>query len=284
MKILVTGSKGQLGNEIQQLANEYPAFAFDFTDIEELDITNSQQVDAFFDATKPQVIINCAAYTAVDKAEADEAVAYLVNAKATENLSRSASRTGSLIVHVSTDYVFDGKSFMPYNESDLTNPQSAYGRSKLAGEEAIRQYASNGIILRTSWLYSAFGNNFVKTMIKYGKERPELKVVFDQVGTPTYAKDLAKVILDIIPNALTHSGINLYHYSNEGVASWYDFAKFVIDFYGIDCNVKPILTKDYPLPAPRPFYSVLNKTKIKETFNIEIPHWAFSVEACIKRL
>ena len=284
MRILVTGSKGQLGNEIQQLANDYPTFIFDYTDIDELDITNSQKVDAYFDATKPQVIINCAAYTAVDKAETDETVAYLVNAKATENLARSASRTGAMIVHVSTDYVFNGKAYMPYNESDPTNPQSAYGRSKLAGEEAVRQFASNGIILRTSWLYSAFGNNFVKTMIRYGKERPILKVVFDQIGTPTYAKDLAKVILDIITNALNHSGTNLYHYSNEGVASWYDFAKFVIDFSGIECDVQPILTKDYPLPAPRPFYSVLNKSKIKETFNIEIPYWTSSVESCIKRL
>lgn len=284
MRILVTGSKGQLGNEIQQLVNEYPSFVFDFTDIDELDITNSQKVDAYFDATKPQVIINCAAYTAVDKAETDENIAFLVNAAATENLARSASRTGALIVHVSTDYVFDGKAHMPYNESDLTNPQSAYGRSKLAGEEAVRQNASNGLIIRTSWLYSAFGNNFVKTMIRYGKERPVLRVVFDQIGTPTYAKDLAKVILDIIPIALTHSGTNLYHYSNEGVASWYDFAKFVIDSCEIDCDVNPILTKDYPLPAPRPFYSVLNKSKIKETFNIEIPYWTFSAKACIKRL
>ena len=284
MRILVTGSKGQLGNEIKQLANDYPDYFFDYTDIEELDITNSQQVDVYFDATKPQVVVNCAAYTAVDKAEADETVAYLVNAKAIENLARSASRTGAMIVHVSTDYVFDGKAYMPYNESDRTNPQSVYGRSKLAGEEAVWQNASNGLIIRTSWLYSAFGNNFVKTMIRYGKERGELKVVFDQIGSPTYAKDLAKVILDIIPKAITHSGTNLYHYSNEGVASWYDFAKFVIDFSGIDCNVKPILTKDYPLPAPRPFYSVLDKSKIKETFNIEIPYWTSGVEACIKRL
>ncbi len=284
VRILVTGSNGQLGNEIQQLANDYKFYIFDYTDIEELDISNSQHVDAYFDATKPQVIINCAAYTAVDKAETDETVAYLVNAKATENLARSASRTGAMIVHVSTDYVFDGRAYIPYNESDLTNPQSAYGRSKLAGEEAVMQNATNGIIIRTSWLYSAFGNNFIKTMIRYGKERQELKVVFDQIGTPTYAKDLAKVILDIIPKAITNSGVNLYHYSNEGVASWYDFAKFIINFCSIDCDVKPILTKDYPLPAPRPFYSVLNKSKIKETFNIEIPYWTSSVIACIKRL
>ncbi len=284
MRILITGSKGQLGNEIQQLANDYPSYIFDYTDIDELDITNSQKVDAYFDATQPQVVINCAAYTAVDKAETDEVTAFLVNAKAAENLARSASRLGALIVHVSTDYVFDGTSYVPYNELDKTNPQSAYGRSKLAGEDAVFQNATNGIILRTSWLYSAFGNNFVKTMIKYGKERPVLKVVFDQIGTPTYAKDLAKAILDIIPIAITHSGTNLYHYSNEGVASWYDFAKLVIEFCGIDCDIKPILTKDYPLPAKRPFYSVLNKSKIKETFNLEIDHWSVSVKACIKRL
>ena len=284
LRILVTGSGGQLGNEIQRLANDYRGYIFDYTDIEELDIKNSQQVDSYFDVTKPQVIINCAAYTAVDKAETNETLAYLVNARATENLARSASRTGAMIVHVSTDYVFDGMAFSPYNESDQTNPQSAYGRSKLAGEEAVRQNASNGIIIRTSWLYSAFGNNFIKTMIRYGKEREELSVVFDQIGTPTYARDLAKVILDIIPKTVANSGTNLYHYSNEGVASWYDFAKFVIGFNGIDCRVKPILTKDYPLPAPRPSYSVLDKSKIKETFNIEIPYWVSSVEACIKRL
>jgi dTDP-4-dehydrorhamnose reductase len=284
VKILVTGSKGQLGNEIRVLAEDYPDFDFLYTDIDELDITDQLKVDVFFATNQPQVIINCAAYTAVDKAESDEATAYLINATAVENLSRSASKIGALMIHISTDYVFDGKSYLPYCESDKTNPQSAYGRTKLAGEEAVRQYANKGIIIRTSWLYSAFGNNFVKTMIKYGIEREELKVVFDQIGTPTYAGDLAKAILDIIPSAIKHSGTDLFHYSNEGVASWYDFAKTIIAFSGINCNIRPILTRDYPSPTPRPCFSVLNKSKIKEKYNIDIPYWRDSVNDCIQRL
>ncbi|MCX6239377.1 MAG: dTDP-4-dehydrorhamnose reductase [Bacteroidia bacterium] len=284
MKILVTGSKGQLGNEIRVLAESYPDFDFIYTDIDELDITDRSKVEDFFEANQPQIIVNCAAYTAVDKAESDETTAFLINATAVENLAKSAARIGALIVHISTDYVFDGKSYIPYNESDKTNPQSAYGRTKLAGENAVRQYASKGVILRTSWLYSAFGNNFVKTMIKYGIERDGLNVVFDQVGTPTYANDLAKVILEIIPSAFLKSGIDLFHYSNEGVASWYDFARTVIAFSGISCDIKPILTKEYPLPAPRPCFSVFNKSKIKEMYKIKIPYWSDSVKDCMQRL
>ena len=284
MRILVTGSKGQLGNEIRVLAEDYPDFDFLYTDVDELDITNRQMVEAYFVDNKPQAIINCAAFTAVDRAETDEITANLINAKAVENLAKSAASFDALLVHISTDYVFDGKSYLPYDESDKTNPQSAYGRTKLAGEEAVTQYASKAVIIRTSWLYSAFGNNFVKTMIKYGIERNELSVVYDQVGTPTYARDLAKAILDIIPSALQKSGIDLFHYSNEGVASWYDFARTVIALSGISCEIKPILTKDYPLPAPRPCFSVLNKSKIKEIYKIKIPYWIDSVKDCIQRL
>ncbi len=284
MRILVTGSNGQLGNEIRVLSENYPDFDFNYTDVAELDITDHQKVEAYFKAYKPHVIINCAAYTAVDKAESDEKTAYLINAKAVEILAKASAEAGTLMIHISTDYVFDGKSYLPYNENDKINPLSAYGRSKLAGEDAVRQFATKGIIFRTAWLYSAFGNNFVKTMIKYGNERDELKLVFDQVGTPTYAKDLAKAILDIIPLALQHSGTDLFHYSNEGVASWYDFAKFIMEFSGINCNIKPILTREYPLLATRPFYSVLNKSKIKEMYNITIPYWSDSVKDCIKRL
>ena len=284
MRILVTGSKGQLGNEIRVLAEDYPDFDFIYTDVDELDITDQLKVETFFVANKPQVIINCAAYTAVDKAETDEAIAYLINATAIENLSKSATKIEALIVQISTDYVFDGKSYLPYSETDETNPQSAYGRTKLAGENAVFKYASKGLILRTSWLYSAFGNNFVKTMTKYGIEREELKVVYDQVGTPTYARDLAKAILDIIPSAIQHSGTELFHYSNEGVASWYDFAKIILDFSGINCNLIPIRTKDYPLPAPRPPFSVLSKSKIKDIYKIKIPYWSDSVKNCIQRL
>ena len=284
MRILVTGSKGQLGNEIRVLAEDYPDFDFLYTDVDELDITNRQMVEAYFVDNKPQAIINCAAFTSVDRAETDEITANLINAKAVENLAKSAASFDALLVHISTDYVFDGKSYLPYDESDKTNPQSAYGRTKLAGEEAVTQYASKAVIIRTSWLYSAFGNNFVKTMIKYGIERNELSVVYDQVGTPTYARDLAKAILDIIPSALQKSGIDLFHYSNEGVASWYDFARTVIALSGISCEIKPILTKDYPLPAPRPCFSVLNKSKIKEIYKIKIPYWIDSVKDCIQRL
>lgn len=284
MRILITGSKGQLGNEIRVLAEDYPDYDFIYTDVEELDITNQLKVEAFFVEHKPQAIINCAAYTAVDKAETNEATAYLINATAVENLSKSAASVGALMVQISTDYVFDGKSYLPYNESDITNPLSAYGRTKLAGENAVFKFAGNGLVLRTAWLYSAFGNNFVKTMTKYGIERDELKVVFDQVGTPTYARDLAKAILDIIPSAAQHSGTELFHYSNEGVASWYDFAKIVIAFSGINCNIKPILTEEYPLPATRPCFSVLNKSKIKDAYKITIPYWSDSVKDCIQRL
>ena len=284
MRILVTGSKGQLGNEIRVLADDYPDFDFIYTDVDELDITDQLKVESFFVANKPQVIINCAAYTAVDKAETDEATAYLINATAVENLSKSATKIEALIVQISTDYVFDGKSYLPYSEKDETNPLSAYGRTKLAGENAVFKYASKGLILRTSWLYSAFGNNFVKTMTKYGIEREELKVVYDQVGTPTYARDLAKAILDIIPLAMQHSGTELFHYSNEGVASWYDFAKIILDFSGINCNLIPIRTKDYPLPAPRPPFSVLSKSKIKDIYKINILYWSDSVKNCIQRL
>ena len=284
MRILITGSKGQLGNEIRVLAKDYPDFEFIFTDIEELDITDPLKVEAFCVTNQPQAIINCAAYTAVDKAESDVLLATLINATAVENLSKSATGIGALMVHVSTDYVFDGKAYIPYIETDQTNPQSVYGLTKLSGEEAVKKFAGKGIILRTSWLYSAFGNNFVKTMIKYGNEREVLNVVSDQIGTPTYARDLAKAILDILPLSMEQSGTTILHYSNEGVASWFDFARFIITFSEINCEVKPIQTKDYPVHAVRPHFSVLNKTKIKENFNLRIPYWSDSVKDCILRL
>jgi len=284
MRILVTGSKGQLGNEIRELATEYPGFDFLYTDIDELDITDRHRTNEFVTSCRPQFIINCAAYTSVDKAESDTSAAFLVNAAAVENLAISANLINALIIHISTDYVFDGASYIPYNESDIRNPQSVYGKSKLAGEDAVQKYAGKGIILRTSWLYSPFGNNFVKTILKYGTEKRELNVVFDQVGSPTYAKDLAKAILDILPMSGKRSGTDVFHYSNEGVASWYDFARTIISFSGVNCEIKPILTRDYQLPAPRPCYSVFDKTKIKETFKIKIPYWSDSVKDCINRL
>ncbi len=284
MKILITGSNGQLGNEIRELQSAYSHYEFLYTDIAELDITNAEKVNEYFEFHSPDAVINCAAYTAVDKAETDEETAFLVNAKATGNLAHAAADSGAFMVHVSTDYVYDGNNFHPYVETDRINPASIYGKSKVAGEEAIKQAAAKAIIIRTSWLYSAFGNNFIKTMIKYGKERDSMNVVFDQVGTPTYAHDLAKAILDILPVAMTAEKIEIYHYSNEGVASWYDFAKAIYQFANIDCMVNPIPTKDYPLPAERPFYSVLDKSKIKKKFAIQIPYWRDSVKHCINRL
>ena len=284
MKILVTGSNGQLGNEIRELSGSYPLYEFIYTDVNELDITNAATVNHFFEINKPDVVINCAAYTAVDKAEIEQIPAFLVNADAPGYLASAASATDAFMVHISTDYVYSGKSYRPYIETDAINPVSVYARSKADGENAVRQAGGNAIIVRTSWLYSAFGNNFVKTIRKYSSEREFMNVVFDQVGTPTYAYDLAKAILDILPKALNSKGVETYHYSNEGVTSWYDFAKTIVEFSGIKCKINPIPTKDYPLPAERPFYSVLDKAKFKQDFSIGIPYWRDSVKHCIDRL
>jgi len=284
MKILITGSNGQLGNEIRELAEGYPLYQFLYTDIDELNITDEASVNQFFSIHNPDVVINCAAYTAVDKAETDPDPAYLVNSVAPGNLARAAAETGAFMVHISTDYVFDGKIFRPYVETDKVNPVSVYAQSKAAGEDAVHNAKGKAVIFRTSWLYSAFGNNFIKTMMKYGLERDMLNVVFDQTGTPTYAHDLAKMILDTLPLAMAAEEIEVFHYSNEGTASWYDFAKAIHEFANITCQVNAIPTKDYPLPAERPFYSVLDKSKIKKKLAIEIPYWRDSVNNCIERL
>jgi len=284
MKILITGSNGQLGSEIKALADGYTHYEFQYTDVEELNITDEASVNHYFALHSPDVVINCAAYTAVDKAESDEDTAYLVNAVATGNLARASSECGAFMVHISTDYVYDGRNYIPYTETDKINPLSVYGKSKVAGEAAVHQANGKAVIIRTSWLYSAFGNNFIKTMMKYGKERDALNVVFDQVGTPTYAHDLAKAILDTLPLAMAAEQIEVYHYSNEGVASWYDFAIAIHHFANINCIVNPIPSRDYPLPAERPFYSVLDKSKIKKKLAIEIPYWRDSVKNCIDRL
>ncbi len=284
MKILVTGSNGQLGNELRLLAPSCPHDVFIFTDVAELDITSETDVEQLVKEEQPAVIINCAAYTAVDKAEQEDNLAFLINASAVGNLARVASRHNVLLIHISTDYVFDGKGYKPYVEDDPTNPVSLYAKSKHAGEQQVQSYASQAIIIRTSWLYSEFGNNFVKTMMKYGKERGQLNVVFDQTGTPTYARDLAKTILDIIQKQPVFSGVEVFHFSNEGVTSWYDFAKAIIEFSGITCKINPIETKDYPLPAVRPFYSVFNKSKIKQRFQTEIPYWRDSLKECLGRI
>lgn len=284
MNILITGSKGQLGSEIQHLADSLNKedFHFIFTDKEELDITNRNAVYEFVELNNISIIVNCAAYTAVDKAEEDAEFCELLNHIAPSYLAEAIDNMGGSMIQISTDYVFDGKNYRPYTEDDLTNPQGVYGRTKLAGEEAVIRSCVGAMVIRTAWLYSSFGSNFVKTMIRLGKERDTLGVVADQIGTPTYARDLAASILEIIKQGIVPG---VYHYSNEGSTSWYDFTKSIHRIAGINsCNVMPIHTEDYPTPAKRPHFSVLDKSKIKNTFNITIPWWEDSLKECIKEL
>lgn len=283
-KILVTGSNGQLGSEIKELTNNDRNNLYFFTDRDSLDITDQKMIKSFIATNRIDTIINCAAYTAVDKAEEDEANANAINHLAVKYLAEIAKEENIKLIHISTDYVFDGTNYRPYVESDPTNPKSVYGATKLAGEKAMQEAnPANSIIIRTSWVYSSFGNNFVKTMLRLGKERDALGVIFDQVGTPTYAKDLAQTILDIVPQ-ITNEKVEIYHYSNEGVLSWYDFAKEIMYMSKLECHIKPIETKEYPTPAKRPYYSLLNKAKIKKEFGITIPYWKDSVNACLKAL
>ena len=284
MKILVTGANSQLGNELKLTGKKYPGYQFTFTDVKELDISDMQAVSAFFDKLHPEIVVNCAAYTAVDKAEQEPEVALKINSLAVRNLSNACGEFNALLIHISTDYIFNGMGHRPYVETDTPEPASNYAKSKYAGETQMLSSCRNGIILRTSWLYSAFGNNFVKTILKNGRERGNLNVVYDQIGCPTYARDMAVAILDLLPQVNGHEGVEIFHYANEGVASWYDFAKAIIGFSGIDCRINPVETKDYSLPATRPFYSVLNKAKFKERFGQEIPFWRDSLEDCIKRI
>ena len=281
--ILVTGSKGQLGSEIRELSSNY-SYTFFFTDRNNIDITSKDSIKAFCQTNNINVIINCAAYTAVDKAESDELNADLVNRKAVKKLALVSSELNIKLIHISTDYVFDGRNFKPYCEEFQTNPQGVYGKTKLDGENEMRDInPKNSIIIRTSWVYSSFGNNFVKTMLRLGREKESLGVIFDQVGTPTYARDLALTILDIIPK-ITNEKVEIYNYSNEGVLSWYDFAKEIMRMAKLDCKVNPIQTFEYPTPAKRPHFSLLNKSKIKSTFNIEIPFWKDSLDECLKTM
>ncbi|MBP1677446.1 MAG: dTDP-4-dehydrorhamnose reductase [Bacteroidetes bacterium] len=280
--ILITGSRGQLGNEMQAAAARYPNFNYIYTDIAELDICDKAALETFIEANKVNFIVNCAAYTAVDKAEDDVELCYRINRDAVQNIAQVAVANGIKVIHVSTDYVFDGTNHLPYSENQAVCPATVYGKSKLAGEEVLLATNPLSIVIRTAWLYSSYGNNFVKTMIKLGTERESLNVIFDQVGSPTYAADLADAILKIISNNNFVPGI--YHYSNEGVCSWYDFAKTIHRLTKISCNVQPIETKDYPARTPRPHYSVLNKARIKQTYGIQIPHWEESLEKCIALL
>lgn len=280
--ILVTGANGQVGQELAALAGSYP-FDFLFTDRSTLDIADREAVEAYTAANPIDVIINCAAYTAVDKAETETDAAMRINAEAVGNLVAAANRNNALMCHISTDFVYDGEKPVPYEETDGTNPLSVYGTSKLEGEKLVTRDAKRYLILRTSWVYSTFGNNFVKTMQRLGRERDELGVIFDQAGTPTYARDLARTILDIVQKEMREplSANQVYHYSNEGVTSWFDFAKAVMELSGIECRIQPIRTEAYPTPAKRPCYSVMDKTKIKNAYSIEIPYWRDSLKECI---
>ena len=281
--ILVTGSNGQLGSEIKELSGNY-FYSFFFTNRDNIDITSKDNIKSFCQENNINVIINCAAYTAVDIAESDIENADLINRKAVKKLARVSEELNIKLIHISTDYVFDGRNFKPYCEEFQTNPQGIYGKTKLDGENEMRDInPKNSIIIRTSWVYSSFGNNFVKTMLRLGKEKESLGVIFDQVGTPTYARDLAKTILDILPK-IENSKVEIYNYSNEGVLSWYDFAKEIMRMAKLDCKINPIETFQYPTPAKRPHYSLLNKSKIKSAFNIEIPYWKDSLDECLKTM
>ena len=282
MKILITGCNGQLGNEMQLLEKMNPQHTYFNTDVAELDITDRGAILKFVDEHQVDGIVNCAAYTAVDKAESNEELCDLLNRVAPGYLAEAAERRGGWLIQISTDYVFDGTNHTPYVETDPVCPNSVYGRTKLAGEQAAQQACSRTMIIRTAWLYSTFGNNFVKTMIRLGRERQELGVIFDQIGTPTYARDLAIAIF-----AAINKGVNpgVYHFSNEGVISWYDFTKAIHRIVGItSCHVRPLHTSEYPTPAARPHYSVLDKTKFKQTYGFEIPYWEESLRECISQL
>ncbi len=282
MNILITGCRGQLGNELQLQEAKHPSHHFFNTDVEELNICDQAAVDAYVAENQIDGIINCAAYTAVDKAESDKEKCTTLNTVAPAYLANAVEQRGGWIIQISTDYVFNGKGYLPYKEEDTPSPDSVYGSTKLASELGVSKFCKNAMVVRTAWLYSTFGHNFVKTMIRLGMERKEIGVVADQVGTPTYAHDLASALLTIVEKGIKPG---VYHYTNEGVASWYDFTKAIHRIYGIQgCNVKPLHTDEYPTPAKRPHYSILDKTKIKKAFGIEIPHWEESLKDCIEML
>jgi dTDP-4-dehydrorhamnose reductase len=284
--ILITGANGQLGNELRVISKNYYGYDFIFTDVETLDLTSENQTREFINETNPDWIINCAAYNLVDKAESEPDKAMLVNGIAVKNIIEVVRESESKFIHISSDYVFDGKNNVPYSEYSMPNPLSAYGRSKLAGEKfALKHHGS--MVIRTSWLYSSFGNNFVKSILKNANEKESLNVVFDQTGTPTYAADLAGAIMSIVSGVIRNHfamSAGVFNYSNEGVCSWYDFATEIINEAGLQCKINPVLTKEYRLAAQRPEYSVLDKSKIKEIYNLAIPHWRTSLSKCIRLL
>ena len=285
MNILVTGASGQLGNEMRIVSQDSKDH-YIFTDVAELDITNLEAIRVMVKQEEVKAIINCAAYTNVDKAEEDEAFCELLNAKAVENLAVAMKEVGGLLVHVSTDYVFGGDSYnTPCTEDKKGTPTGVYGKTKLQGEQNIQKIGCHHLIIRTAWLYSEFGKNFVKTMLNLTSTKPQLKVVFDQTGTPTYAYDLAATIYDIVENRKYEAHDGIYHYSNEGVCSWYDFSKMIAEYVGNTiCDIQPCHSNEFPSPVKRPSYSVLDKTKIKETFGVKVPYWTDSLKVCIKNI
>jgi len=275
--ILVTGGQGQLGSELRKITPNYPDYNFFFTDVKQLDITNHTAVKEFIEINNINVIINCAAYTAVDKAEYEPELADAINHLAAENFAKIAKQNKIKLIHISTDYVFDGTNYKPYVETDTPSPKSVYGQTKLDGELAMQHInPENSIIIRTSWVYSKFGNNFVKTMLRLAETRNEISVVADQIGSPTNAGDLAKAILKILPK-IKNETVEVFHYSNEGVCSWYDFAKAIFEIKKIDVILNPIESIQFPTPAKRPYYSMLNKKKIKEKYSLFIPYWRESL-------
>ncbi len=282
-KILITGANGQLGHEMRNLLEDDSRFDCIFTDVAELDICDAEAVNRAVTDNRVDYIVNCAAYTQVDKAEDNVELCRKINAGAVENLAQAAAQCGARMIHISTDYVFDGKGYRPYTEEMPPHPQSVYGATKLEGEQALQRFCPQSVIVRTAWLYSPYGNNFVKTMMRLGVEREELSVVADQIGSPTCAADLAQAILAILQAETFVPGI--YHFSNEGACSWYDFTVAIHRLAGITtCRVKPIRSDEYPSRAHRPFYSVLDKSRIKQTYGLTIPHWYESLSHCIKLL
>ena len=286
--ILITGCAGQLGQSIKSISPDYPDYEFFFAYRQQLDLSYETSITDFFEDQTFDIIINCAAHTAVDKAESEPELANQINHLAVQKLADIAKQKNTKLIHISTDYVFNGKQYRPYLETDSIEPQGVYGQTKLGGEQAIQNtLKNNAIIIRTSWVYSEYGNNFVKTMLKFGQVRDSLNVIYDQVGTPTYAKDLAKAIMCIIQGRAFKQvdfKTSILHFSNEGVCSWYDLAKMIFELANIQCQVNAIETKDYPTPAKRPHYSVLNKAKIKQTYNLAIPYWKDSLKQCLTAL
>lgn len=282
--ILVTGANGQLGSELQELLRDNDSFNVLFADRNTLNIADRAAVDKFFLANRINIVINCAAYTAVDKAESEQQLCYTVNERGVQNIAMACDHNEAFLIHISTDFVFSGETNIPLTENNMVNPKNIYGTSKLAGERMIKSYVENHIIIRTSWLYSSFGNNFVKTILQLAKEKESLNIVFDQIGTPTYARDLAQVILQLLQRENLRETRGTFHYSNEGVASWYDFAVAIAEISELKTPIFPIESSQYKTPAQRPKYSVLNKQKIKTTFGIEIPHWRKSLTECIAKM